>query len=115
MLRRVAIVRNDVSGNRIAFIISVTTIGKLGTTLAVTSNRSTLQSNTMYYQVFLRCMFRLLVTAKVPSLYILVTLMMDAMCFSESSIPTRATRRNIPEKVMLHSYRYFISQTFTSS
>jgi hypothetical protein len=43
MLRRVALVRTDVSEERIASIISVTRIVELGTTLAVTSNRSTLQ------------------------------------------------------------------------
>jgi hypothetical protein len=38
MLRRVALVRTDVSEELSAFIIRVT-IGELGTTLAVTSNR----------------------------------------------------------------------------
>jgi hypothetical protein len=46
MLRRVALVRTDVSKESIASIIRVTTIGELGTTLAVTSNRSTLRSYT---------------------------------------------------------------------
>jgi hypothetical protein len=41
MLRRVALVRIDVSEERSASIIRVTRIGKLGTTLAVTSNRRT--------------------------------------------------------------------------
>jgi hypothetical protein len=41
MLGRVALVRTDVSEERITPIIRVTRIGKLGTTLAVTSNRST--------------------------------------------------------------------------
>jgi hypothetical protein len=36
MLRRVVFIRTNVSEERIAFIISVTRIGKLGTTLAVT-------------------------------------------------------------------------------
>jgi hypothetical protein len=40
MLRHVALVRTDVSEERIASIIRETRIGKLGTTLAV-SNRST--------------------------------------------------------------------------
>jgi hypothetical protein len=43
MLPRVAIVRTDVSKERIASIMRVTRIGKLGTTLEVTSNRSTLR------------------------------------------------------------------------
>jgi hypothetical protein len=42
MLRRVTPVRTGGSAERIASIIRVTRIGELGTTLAVTSNRSTL-------------------------------------------------------------------------
>jgi hypothetical protein len=38
MLRRVAIVRSDVSEELNSSIIKVTRIGELGTTLAVTSN-----------------------------------------------------------------------------
>jgi hypothetical protein len=44
MLHRVALVRTEVSEERIASIIMVTGISELGT-LAVTSNRSTLQGN----------------------------------------------------------------------
>jgi hypothetical protein len=55
MLRRVALVRSDVSEERRASIIRVTRTGELGTTLAVTSNRRTL----------LRSVRRLLVTASV--------------------------------------------------
>jgi DNA-binding TFAR19-related protein (PDSD5 family) len=46
MLRRVALVRTDVSEELKASIIKMTRIGKLGTTLAVTSNRRTLRKNT---------------------------------------------------------------------
>jgi hypothetical protein len=46
MLRRVISVRTDVSEELRASIIRVTRIGKLGTTLAVTSNRRTLRRNT---------------------------------------------------------------------
>jgi hypothetical protein len=47
MLRRVALVRTDVSEELSAsFIIKVTRIGELGTTLAVTSNRRKLRRNT---------------------------------------------------------------------
>jgi hypothetical protein len=42
MLRRVALVRTDVSEELSASFIRVTRIGELGTTLAVTSNRLTL-------------------------------------------------------------------------
>jgi hypothetical protein len=45
MLRRVTIVRTDVSEELSASFIRVTRIGELGTTLAVTSNRRTLRRN----------------------------------------------------------------------
>jgi hypothetical protein len=46
MLRRVALVRTDVSEKLSTFFIWVTRIGELGKTLAVTSDRSTLRRNT---------------------------------------------------------------------
>jgi hypothetical protein len=46
MLRRVALVRTDVSEEFSAYFIRVTRIGELGTTLALTGNRHTLLRNT---------------------------------------------------------------------
>jgi hypothetical protein len=46
MLRRVALVITDVTEERFALILRVARIGDLGTTLAVTSNRSTVRRNT---------------------------------------------------------------------
>jgi hypothetical protein len=45
MLRRVALVRTDVSEELCASFIRVTIICELGTTLAITSNRRTLRRN----------------------------------------------------------------------
>jgi hypothetical protein len=66
MLRRVALVRTDVSEELSAFFIRVTRIGELGT---------------------------MLVTASVVPSY------------SETSVPTRASRHNIPEDTILCSHR----------
>jgi hypothetical protein len=49
LLRRVALVRTDVSEEHGASFIKVTKIGALGTTQAATSNGRTLRRNTWYF------------------------------------------------------------------
>jgi hypothetical protein len=80
------LIRTDVSEERIAYIVRMTRIGELGTTLAVTNNRRTLRS------------YRLLVTANVPSTPIVVTLMMEVIHSSETLVLAIATRRNSLEE-----------------
>jgi hypothetical protein len=58
------------------------------------------------YFLFHCSVHRLLVTASVvPSSPILDTVMMEALSSSETSVLTRATRRDMPEYGILHGHR----------
>jgi hypothetical protein len=77
MRRRVALLRKDVPNERVTSII----------------------------RLFLLSAVQLIVTVNVgPSSLILLTMMMNVTRFSETSVPTTATRRHIPEDGNLHGH-----------
>jgi hypothetical protein len=80
MLRRVALVRTDVSEELSASFIRMTRIGELGTTLAVTSTDARCEE-------------------------ILATLMMEGTGSSEMLVLIKSPRHYIPEDGILHSHR----------
>jgi hypothetical protein len=93
MLRRVALVRTDVSEELNASFIKATRSNELGTTLAITSNQ--------------RAQERMsgLVNDNVPSSLILSTLMIEAILSFETSVSTIPTRCHIPNDGIHHIYR----------
>jgi hypothetical protein len=88
LLRRVALVRTDVSR----------------------------EPSSTFIRVFLRSVRRLLVAAcVVPSSPIFVTLMKEAPDYSETSVLTRATRRNNPEDTILEVSSSFYQAHMTNA
>jgi hypothetical protein len=89
MLHSVDLIRTDFSEEHIVSIIRVTRIGELRTTLAVTSNRSTLRRDTI------------IIANVFPGSPNLFTLMTQAIRSSETSVHRRATQRNASEEGIL--------------
>jgi hypothetical protein len=95
----VALVRTDVSEEPGASFIRVTRIGELGTTQAATSNRRTLRRNTKWQESMNLEQHKLQLATDVRS---------------ETSVLTRATRRNIPEDTILHGHRRENLKSYTT-
>jgi 1,4-dihydroxy-2-naphthoate octaprenyltransferase len=103
MLRRVSLLRTDISEERTASINRVTRIGELGTTIALTSYQK------LYYDIVACSVLRLLVGANVvPTSSTLVTLMMEI-------VPLKRRLLQEPHGVTFHKTAFFIVTAMETS
>jgi hypothetical protein len=113
-LRRVALVRTEASEERIAYIMRVTRIGEVGTTLAVTSNWSTLRAslqvcpinNSFHVILLLSCLQNVQRNVMWHALGRYPVRIAAAVVFSETSwcLPVRAVRTDTCRRGMNLQY-----------